>query len=585
MPSELYRTYEVLVEESVHPDHPKRERTSKPCLWEQDNGEKDAALRDTHMIFQDAVCYYTLCIAGLAGNEKLDGKPLNPLWNYLTTPAEKGGIKEDTAKVIRRLAAHYKSLTGVKTAEEFLNRVYSEPMRTPPGISDGDKQPVMLMRAQCYRLLEMYGAPTKDTGAQECADMSAFARTWVSLTSAPDSDAEIPGNGAYDRVSWELKAKLKPEMDEKQAAEIVESTLLEYSREAEDWNTKDCASSYAEKTDKLRHAVIETEKLPDANEDKPKTLRTAKAALEKHLSGRADFEKKFFANRKDKLGAAVVSALSKPFAADKASDIGLTDDEFQKAKKDISSLAEATETKGHAHIRLSYKGGNPNSLEKAVLRYWLLRDNPDKTIGRAALADFRRFIEKDDPIAEPKLGDTRFREMPFKRANAKIAFPFFGKECLKIKSDAVSPDFEFDKTAFATAAEDVFKYKIRTAVRAEKVRKFLNVVRAYEGMGKTLAAEDSPTGKLFPIRGMQDDPRWKGNGKGIETLLVELGKDKDIETYIPTSRITSEEIAWSWARTRTSRHTGYVKERLGVGRRCGRHCLKSIRPPRIQKAS
>ena len=67
--NELYRTYEVLVEESVHPNHPKREKANKPCLWELDNGEKDAALRDTHMIFQDAVCYYTLCLAGLAGKE------------------------------------------------------------------------------------------------------------------------------------------------------------------------------------------------------------------------------------------------------------------------------------------------------------------------------------------------------------------------------------------------------------------------------------------------------------------------------------------------------------------------------------
>jgi hypothetical protein len=37
--NELYRTYEVLVEESVHPTHSKREKTTKPCLWELDNGE------------------------------------------------------------------------------------------------------------------------------------------------------------------------------------------------------------------------------------------------------------------------------------------------------------------------------------------------------------------------------------------------------------------------------------------------------------------------------------------------------------------------------------------------------------------
>jgi hypothetical protein len=58
MANDLYRTYEVLVEESIHPDHPKRakDKTTKESKF---NEEIDGALRDTHMIFQDAVCYNT----------------------------------------------------------------------------------------------------------------------------------------------------------------------------------------------------------------------------------------------------------------------------------------------------------------------------------------------------------------------------------------------------------------------------------------------------------------------------------------------------------------------------------------------
>ena len=107
MANELYRTYEVLVEESVHADHPKRasDKTKKPSVF---NAEIDGALRDTHMIFQDAVCYNTLCFAGLAGTERhksgeREDELLNPLWDHLTMPMAQGGIKEETERVIRRL--------------------------------------------------------------------------------------------------------------------------------------------------------------------------------------------------------------------------------------------------------------------------------------------------------------------------------------------------------------------------------------------------------------------------------------------------------------------------------------------------
>ena len=63
MANELYSTYEVLVEESVHRRSPQegKGQDNKPSLF---NAEIDGALRDTHMIFQDAGCYNTLCFAG-----------------------------------------------------------------------------------------------------------------------------------------------------------------------------------------------------------------------------------------------------------------------------------------------------------------------------------------------------------------------------------------------------------------------------------------------------------------------------------------------------------------------------------------
>jgi hypothetical protein len=169
--NELYRTYEVLVEESVHPTHSKREKTTKPCLWELDNGEKDAALRDTHMLFQDAVCYYTLCLAGLAENEKhkdgvMAGKPLNPLWGHLT-----GAMRERTEAVIRRLAANYQPLAGIKATEEFFKQAYSWPEKPDD---------LKLLLPTAYMLLESYGVKYSEQNdkptnvPKECKPMKNF---------------------------------------------------------------------------------------------------------------------------------------------------------------------------------------------------------------------------------------------------------------------------------------------------------------------------------------------------------------------------------------------------------------------------
>ncbi|GEM_PF-2026214 len=545
MPNELYRTYEVLVEESVHPDHPKRakDKTNKPSRF---NAEIDGALRDTHMIFQDAVCYNTLCFAGLAGMERHKsgeraGGLLNPLWQHLTTPASKGGIKEETEKVIRRLATHYKPLADITIADEFLNRVYSEPLRINSGMTEAERKAVLDLRARCYRILEMFGAPQKDNGGQECADMSAFANTWAGLTSKPESDTEIPGNLAYDCVSRELQAKLTDEMNEKEVVEVLEKTLLRYSQVAEERNKKDSEQKYLEELEELKNAICVAEKLPDTNETKARKIRSAKGVAEEFEKEKDQFIKKFFENRRTGLGRAVVSALGKPFATEKASDLGLSEAEFSAAKQHIARIAVATETIDKQHIRLHYKGGNPNNFEKAIFRYWLLRNdetsldgNGKKTVKAAALADFRNFIKNDKPEKEPKLDEKHIAAMPFTAKGAKFAFQLFGKLCLGIETIHSSPDWAFDKTAYATAAEDVFKYKIRTDTRKVKVAKLLNVVQAYENKGTSLTAEESPTGKRLTVRGMDGDPRWKEDKedcKGVVRLLAKMSQDKEISGY------------------------------------------------------
>jgi hypothetical protein len=123
MPNELYRTYEVLIEETVAPDHPKRAKTRKPDSY---NTEVHDALHTTNALFQDAVCYYTILLAGLAGDEEeRQGLPLNPLWWEIA--GEGGKFKAQADHVVQRLADKFKSLTGCKTAEDLLNTALEKP--------------------------------------------------------------------------------------------------------------------------------------------------------------------------------------------------------------------------------------------------------------------------------------------------------------------------------------------------------------------------------------------------------------------------------------------------------------------------
>src|SRR5208282_5686758 len=108
MPSEIYRTYEVLIEESVHPTHPKRGKTNKADVHQ--------ALVTTNELFQDAVCYYTIMLAGLAGKAKdRKGRLLNPLWKEFT----EGKFKQQAENVVQRFAGRYTTCADLATSDSF----------------------------------------------------------------------------------------------------------------------------------------------------------------------------------------------------------------------------------------------------------------------------------------------------------------------------------------------------------------------------------------------------------------------------------------------------------------------------------
>src|SRR5262245_24719330 len=111
----IYRSYQVLVEETAE-NHKTRiaKRTSKASRPNYENTGR--ALRVTHKLFQDAVCYYVRCIIGLIRDrwDARTNEPVNRLWEHINSPA----MKVDMDEVIQRLAK-YTPFAGIKTVEDF----------------------------------------------------------------------------------------------------------------------------------------------------------------------------------------------------------------------------------------------------------------------------------------------------------------------------------------------------------------------------------------------------------------------------------------------------------------------------------
>lgn len=473
MPNELYRTYEVLIEETAPAGYKKRTKAPRR------NDEIDGALRDTHMIFQDAVCYYTLLLAGLAGDEKMPDNakvPLNPLWGHLVD-----GLAAETEKVIRRLAANYKPLAGIKTAQDFLNKICARP----------EKREELLPRA--YKQIESDGIDRdpQTNQSKKLKDMANFASNWIRPLCDPKTTQADPIKGLRNESYFaELKERLEPKNgdpldDQKLSSEI------------------DLKYCFMTPTSELTGEKALCDYLAafgcESGGKKPKTIG--------RIEGEALLAKQ--------------SLIQKWGEFPKVSN-GATSEE----KKLIKAKQEQWREKAKKFSLESCSGKKPNQKLWYCLRYKWAKNEAT----RNALHDLVKNCKKH------QLSDGQTSEITQWRKSlpdAQVPFPFFTKH-LGL-TDGFT-DFDFDKAAFAAAAEDVFKYKIRTLEREKKVQKLQKVIAAFEESGEQQLSEGhSPTGKLIRIRGMKGDPRWRGeqqNGnRGIETLLAEMKDAKELDDY------------------------------------------------------
>lgn len=496
MAQELYRTYEVLIEETVSLDDPRRGKTNKSSRY---SAEIAAGLRDTNDIYQDAVCYYTLLLAGLVGDGD-EGAGLNPLWRHLRCK----GMRAQTDAVVKRLASRYSTLAGLNKAEEFLDRVYGVLQREHllPGAQemaeDSLQAAMRRCRAETYRIIENQGTERDETTGEpkECQKLNVFASSWASILCDPTGDTDIPGNGVYDRVHRRLKVD---GLTNEQMSAILDEEIAA----SEQCHATDFEAEFGKGLARLKS-------------DKAKARKTAK---------RAEEHQKFIRERRAQSRKNIIAAFDAGFYAS-AKDLGLTKEEYTAKESTLKTLAptDATPLDDPRFRRLRY-GARDNSFEKPFFRLLWLRNNPEWA--PLVWADFRCYLEKEEPLPEPRLDDKQVREMPYARLS-KTLFPLFVKPILGVASKERSAWWEFDVSAFAAAAEDVFKYKIRTLDREKRYAKLDLARQAFLGtLDVTLSKADSPTGNPMKIRGMGDDPRRPV----MERLLESLAEKFEFEEY------------------------------------------------------
>ena len=502
--NELYRTYEVLVEETVPADYEKRlkGKTDKPLRW---NAETDGALRDTHMIFQDAVCYYTLCLAGLAGNEKhkdgtMAGKPLNPLYGHLT-----GALKQQTEAVIRRLAANYRPLASISTTEAFFQRAYSW-----PGKPD-DLKPLL---PAAYGLLESYGMDYAEQDGKptnvpkECKPIKNFRNDHFGRLHDPVSGkADTSRDKAVENYFAKEKSRLAPDENVPNERTLAESLDLRF-----------CFKSPKSEVTGLLALYDYLAAFGIRNPQKtPSTIGKLQPS-----AGESESDRKKFAEYYD-----CIRQTRSRLLEEYGEYPSVEKDASQEQKKETRTKQQVwiknAELKAQTFAWKSHAGKKPNKRLWYCLRYKF-----------CAHASVRLALYEEIKKLEPQAVDTSkpdaFNQWRQLIGKGKAPIPAFtsllGEGCV---------DPEFDKSAFAAAAEDLFKYKIRTRAREEKVRKVLKIVQAHEAKGEQfLDADDSPMGKKVTIYGMEGDPRWKAEDDekaGIESLLKELRGEKKLDEY------------------------------------------------------
>lgn len=458
----IYRSYEVLIEETAgHHKTRNSGKTKKDFKPHHDNTCR--ALRVTHELFQDAVCYCILCLVGLVENERdKDGEPINRMWEYLRNDPKTGAV-------LTRLASQYPKAPFHKasTIAEFLSKSYG-------WLTAESGKPTPASLITTYRILFQQAVKSDDEEDESVAleNLKTFAGNWIAILCNEDGDTTIPSQGVFDRLHRKLSTERISKSDAlwKTIEGYAQEALREKREADEGWQEREVAKTNARNA-KSKKQKSEEELANICRENLDEKLQSDRAAL------KVLFLKAFSASKIKKY-------------------CSLNPEAIQTAIKEIESAT----CDDKRFLRLRF-GARDNNMEQPLFRYLWLRQ--DAKYGGAVAKDLLEYVAKETPETELKNDEGRtISMMPYQKTGKEPLFPYF-TNCLGIKHTDRAAWFEFDKSAFKRAAEEVFKYRLRSDERIKQIRKRRAKIEALNGTGKW----QDDKGRTKQLSGIEGDPQ------------------------------------------------------------------------------
>ena len=464
----IYRSYEVLIEETAE-NHKARNggKTNKQLKHHHQNTRR--ALKVTHELFQDAVCYYIFCLIGTVKDAKdANGEPINRMWDYLHSAA----MREKTAGVASRLGKGFFGQTELseRPTENLLEYMYAKSATTGDRLANDtaslNSVYCQLSKAAIQTKKQEKGKNAKSKAS--LADMATFANNWL------------------QRLAW-------PESKQGGAKIIARN------------------NRYWLRVVKLLESVVESDSNSDFDTKFAKRLKLKYCfnTPVQNLSGEQavkDYGKAFgvYDDREDGIWeeppGTALKALQK-YAS--PSDPSIVAVKFEPQIAILGELARDPKRIMEFEHHAASSGFKPSGTYWACLRY---KFAPSPQTRRHLFENIKKRKETDAADAVEGV-----------RKRYGFVFPFFTNLLgLKPKAGEAAVWTTFDKSAFKRAAEEVFKYRIRSDERVEQIGKRRAKITALNETGEW-TDEKGKTKQLSGIEGDAQRPAL------MRELLGELG--------------------------------------------------------------
>jgi IS605 OrfB family transposase len=575
--STIHRSYEVLIEETVTSENREQRKHGTKKLLNH-NTKTTEALRLTNDLFQDAICYYTMMLAGMVKNatwtddllesanwmkEKLDaeqwkvrkmqlvGQKINPLWNLICSSGTTSNVIGRDR--LNRNWYQHAIFSGAKSADEFVAKAFcfqgeerllgnSRKKRRRKNPPDDE----LLLRTFVGFVLR--DAMQFKAGKLALKDMASFAGVWSGYLCTPAGSNNPKGTGAYDR----LHLALRTQIDNSDLGRKWRKLHDDLARLGKD--EKVLRKETEQKIKQARADLLDDENLQSAIIEAVKKAATDREAINENLRG-TEFKivvqaalaspKRNLQETEEEIQKRIRNEFDRRFLAKQETALETYRKAFQEAKladrikPHLASLRSeiASAVSSDTRIKRLQEDGKKDQGPFTQTLYRLLWAVDKAEVENMAASDVLAYVIDTEPVRVTS--DT----LPYQEQMNEPLFPFFSNSLAKDAANLMQPKDQvvwdaFDTAAFKRAAEEFFKYAIRTQDRQKKIDGLCNDLKDFLTAGRyslnqpkkrkakksaNVSADTERPKPRYAIFGMKDDDDRK---QQIEKILDKLKTDR-----------------------------------------------------------